>query len=57
MASDLGDLAASSIFGLPPKCALTFLLSIREVPQATISTTRAPTRNDNVLAIRAGSTP
>jgi hypothetical protein len=36
---------------------LTFLLSIRDVPLVTISTTRSPIRKLNVLAIRAGSTP
>src|SRR6266481_8019318 len=46
-----------SIFGLPPNSALTFLLSIRAVPLATISTTRSPIRSDSVFAIRPGSTP
>ena len=36
---------------------ITFLLSIREVPDVTISTTRSPTRSDSVFAMRAGSTP
>src|SRR5215469_4380869 len=46
-----------SIFGLPPNSAFTFLLSIRAVPLVTTSTTRSPTRNESVFAIRAGSTP
>jgi hypothetical protein len=49
--------ASPSIFGLPPNSALTFLLSIREVPLVTISTTRSPTRKQRVFAIRPGSTP
>src|ERR1700730_4522971 len=46
-----------SIFGLPPKRAFTFLLSIRAVPLVTISTTCSPIRKLSVFAIRAGSTP
>src|SRR5579862_6345339 len=46
-----------SILGLPPKRALTFLLSMREVPLTTIRITCSPTRKLSVLAIRAGSTP
>ena len=46
-----------SIFGLPPNNDLSFLLSIREVPLATINTTRSPIRKLSVFAIRAGSTP
>src|SRR5690348_12959553 len=34
-----------SIFGFPPNSVLTFLLSIRAVPLATISTTRSPIRS------------
>ena len=39
------------------RSAFTFLLSIREVPLATISTTRSPIRKLSVFAIRPGSTP
>src|ERR1700730_3950961 len=46
-----------SIFGLPPKRALSFLLSIRAVPLAMINTTHSPIRKLSVLAIRPGSTP
>src|SRR5260370_40925031 len=46
-----------SILGLPPNIAFTFLLSIRDVPAATINTTRSPIRRLSVFAILAGSPP
>jgi hypothetical protein len=57
MAGDRSDFLSASMRGLPPKAALTFLLSSRAMPLVTSRRLRSLTRNDRVLAICAGATP